>query len=172
KVLPSIQRKQGPELQAGMVVTDTGSGAILALVGSRKADETGGFNRALKAQRPVGSLLKPFVYLLALAQPDRFSLATWVDDSPVEVTQPNGKTWRPKNSDGKSHGTVTLTSALARSYNQATVRVGMEVGPDRLSELLKVLAGLKATPNPSLILGAVDLNVMSMTQMYQFLASG
>ena len=50
---------------------------------------------------------------------------------------------------------MTLTSALARSYNQATVRVGMEVGPDRLSELLKVLAGLKAAPNPSLILGAV-----------------
>jgi len=172
KVLPAIERKQGPELQAGMVVTDTSSGAVLALIGNRKADEHGSFNRALQAQRPVGSLLKPFVYLLALAQPDRFSLASWVDDSPVEVTQPNGKPWRPKNSDGKSHGTVTLTSALARSYNQATVRVGMEVGPDRLSELMKVLAGLKASPNPSLILGAVDLNVLSMTQLYQFLASG
>jgi penicillin-binding protein 1B len=155
-----------------MVVTDTRTGEVLAVVGNRKAGEPGSFNRALQAQRPVGSLLKPFVYLLALAQPDRFSLATWVDDSPVEVTQPNGKPWRPKNSDGKSHGTVTLTSALARSYNQATVRVGMEVGPDRLSELMKVLAGLKAQPHPSLILGAVDLSVMSMTQMYQFLASG
>jgi penicillin-binding protein 1B len=172
KVLPAVQRKQGPELQAGMVVTDTGSGAVLALIGNRNVGEHGNFNRALQAQRPVGSLLKPFVYLLALAQPDRFSLASWVDDSPVEVTQPNGKPWRPKNSDGKSHGTVTLTSALARSYNQATVRVGMQVGPDRLSELLKVLAGLKVAPNPSLILGAVDLNVMSMTQLYQFLASG
>jgi penicillin-binding protein 1B len=172
KVLPAIERKQGPGLQAGMVVTDTTSGAVLALIGNRDPDEHGAFNRAMQAQRPVGSLLKPFVYLLALAQPDRFSLASWVDDSPVEVTQPNGKPWRPKNSDGKSHGTVTLTSALARSYNQATVRVGMQVGPDRLAELLKVLGGLKAAPNPSLILGAVDLNVLSMTQLYQFLASG
>ncbi|MEO8160767.1 MAG: penicillin-binding protein 1B, partial [Arenimonas sp.] len=172
KTLPSIERKQGPALQAGMMVTDTNNGEVLALVGNRKVDEPGSFNRALQAQRPVGSLLKPFVYLLALAQPERFSLASWVDDSPVEVTQPNGKTWRPKNSDGQSHGTVTLTSALARSYNQATVRVGMEVGPDRLSELMKVLGGLKVAPNPSLILGAVDLSVMSMTQMYQFLASG
>jgi penicillin-binding protein 1B len=172
KVLPAVERKQGPPLQTGMMVTDTRSGEVLALIGNRKTDEHGSFNRALQAQRPVGSLLKPFVYLLALAQPDRFSLASWVDDSPVEVTQPNGKAWRPKNSDGKSHGTVTLTSALARSYNQATVRVGMQVGPDRLSELMKVLAGLKATPNPSLILGAIDLNVLSMTQMYQFLASG
>ena len=170
-VLPRAERKQGPALQAGMVVTDTDTGEVLAVVGNRKSDEPG-FNRALEAVRPVGSLLKPFVYLLALAQPEKYSLASWVDDSPVEVTQPNGKTWRPKNSDGKSHGTVTLTSALARSLNQATVRVGMDVGPDRLAALLKVLGGLKADPNPSLILGSVDLSVFSMTQMYQFLASG
>jgi penicillin-binding protein 1B len=95
-----------------------------------------------------------------------------VSDSPIEVTQPNGKTWRPKNSDGKSHGTVTMSTALARSYNQATVRVGMDIGPERLVELLKVLGGLRAKPNPSLILGSIDLSVFSMTQMYQFLASG
>jgi penicillin-binding protein 1B len=88
------------------------------------------------------------------------------------VTQPNGKPWRPKNSDGKSHGTVTMAQALARSYNQATVRVGMEVGPDRLAELMQVLGGTKMTPRPSLILGAVDLSVFSMAQAYQFLASG
>lgn len=171
ETLPRAERKQGPTLQAGMVVTDTSTGEVLAVVGNRKSEEPG-FNRALEAVRPVGSLLKPFVYLLALAQPDKYSLSSWVDDSPVQVTQPNGKPWRPKNSDGRSHGTVTVTTALARSYNQATVRVGMEVGPDRLVELLKVLGGLQAKPNPSLILGSVDLSVFSMTQMYQFLASG
>ncbi|MEO7252450.1 MAG: penicillin-binding protein 1B, partial [Arenimonas sp.] len=170
-MLPRAERKKGPALQAGMMVTDTGTGEVLAVVGNRNPDEPG-FNRALEAVRPVGSLLKPFVYLLALAQPDRYSLASWVNDNPVEVTQPNGKPWRPKNSDGKSHGSVTLASALARSLNQATVRVGMDVGPDRLAELLKVLAGLHAEPRPSLILGAVDLSVFSMTQAYQFLASG
>ncbi len=169
--LPLIKRKQGPELQAGMVVTDTAGGEVLAMVGNLRASEPG-FNRALEAQRPVGSLLKPFVYLLALAQPERYSLAGWVDDSPVQVTLPDGKTWNPQNSDGKSHGQVTLTAALAHSYNQATVRVGMDVGPDRLADLLKVLGGLRAKPNPSLILGSVDLSVFSMTQMYQFLASG
>lgn len=169
--LAKVERKQGPSLQAGVVVSDTSSGEVLAMVGNRHSDQPG-FNRALEAQRPVGSLLKPFIYLLALAQPDRYSLASWVDDSPVEVTQPNGQPWRPKNSDGQSHGTVTMATALARSYNQATVRVGMDVGPERLADLLKVLAGLRAKPRPSLILGSVDLSVFSMTQMYQFLASG
>ena len=143
--LPKVERKQGPALQAGMVVTDTATGEVLAVVGNRRADEPG-FNRALEAQRPVGSLLKPFVYLLALAQPDRYSLASWVQDTPVEVTLSSGKPWRPKNSDGRSHGTVTLGAALARSLNQATVRVGMQVGPDRLADLMKALGGGRIQP--------------------------
>ncbi len=169
--LGKVQRKDGPTLQAGMVVTDSNSGEVLAMVGNKNVDQPG-FNRALEAQRPVGSLLKPFVYLLAFAQPDQYSLSSWVDDGPVEVTQPNGKTWRPTNSDGQSHGTVTMATALARSYNQSTVRVGMDVGPERLSELLKVLGGLQSESRPSLILGSIDLSVFSMAQMYQFLASG
>jgi len=169
--LGKVQKKDGPALQAGMVVTDTGTGEVLAMVGNRAAAQPG-FNRALEAQRPVGSLLKPMVYLLALAQPDRWSLATPVDDAPVTITLPNGKSWSPGNSDGQSHGRVSLQQALSQSYNQATVRVGMDVGPERLAELLKVLAGLRAPANPSLILGSVDLSPFAMAQVYQFLASG
>lgn len=169
--LAKVQRKDGPALQSGMVVTDTRTGEVLAMVGNRNTD-TPGFNRALEAQRPVGSLLKPMVYLLALAQPGTWSLATPVEDAPVNLTLPNGRTWNPENSDGRSHGRVSLGDALAHSYNQATVRVGMEVGPERLAELLKVLAGLRAPANPSLILGSVDLSPFAMAQVYQFLASG
>nr|WP_245570635.1 penicillin-binding protein 1B [Arenimonas composti] len=169
--LGKVQRADGPPLQAGLVVTDAHAGEVLAMVGNRVPDQPG-FNRALEAQRPVGSLLKPMVYLLALAQPDRWSLATPVEDTPVTVTLANGRTWSPDNADGRSHGTVSLMDALSRSYNQATVRIGMDVGPDRLAELLKVLAGLRAPANPSLILGAVDLSPFAMAQSYQFLASG
>ena len=95
-----------------------------------------------------------------------------MDDAPVTITLPNGKSWSPGNSDGRSHGRVSLLDALSNSYNQATVRVGMDVGPDRLAELLKVLAGLRAPANPSLILGSVDLSPFAMAQVYQFLASG
>lgn len=170
-VLPKIERKQGPALQAGVVVTDVRSGAVEAAVGNRRIDQPG-FNRALEAQRPVGSLLKPFVYLLALAQPGRYALATVVDDAPVSVTLSNGRRWNPGNADGRSHGRVRLIQALAQSYNQATVRVGLDVGPERLSDLMKVLAGLTPAPHPSLILGAVDLSPYAMAQLYQFLASG
>lgn len=169
--LKALQTGKRPPLQAGLVLTDVHDGDVLAVVGSGKVSQPG-FNRAVEAQRPVGSLLKPFVYLLALAQPDKYSLASFVDDSPVTVPLGKGRSWTPGNSDNRSHGSVRLVDALARSYNQATVRVGMQVQPARLADLLQVLAGIKADPNPSLILGAADQSPYAMAQLYQFLASG
>ncbi|MBJ6985368.1 penicillin-binding protein 1B [Luteimonas sp. MC1750] len=170
RTLGALDSSKRPALEAGMVLTDVHSGQVVAVVGSRDFAMPG-FNRAIEAHRPVGSLLKPFVYLLALALPDRYSLASWVDDSPVTVTLQNGKRWTPGNSDGKSHGSVRLIDALARSYNQATVRVGMAMRPERLAQLIQQLAGIEAVANPALILGSVDQTPYAMAQLYQFLAS-
>jgi penicillin-binding protein 1B len=171
RTLEALDKQDRPPLETGVVVTDVHGGQVVAVVGSRTFDKPG-FNRAVEAQRPVGSLLKPFVYLLALAQPGQWSLASWVDDSDVTVTLGNGRRWSPDNSDGRSHGTVRLIDALARSYNQATVRVGMQVHPERLADLVRTLAGVEAEPNPSLILGSTDQSPYAMAQLYQFLASG
>ncbi len=170
RTLKSLGNKRRPALQAGLVVTDVHDGEVIAVVGSREFAEHG-FNRAVEAERPVGSLLKPFVYLLALAQPGKYSLASWVNDDPVTITLDNGKRWSPGNSDGRSHGSVRLMDALAQSYNQATVRVGMDVRPERLGDLIRTLAGIDAPVNPSLILGSVDQSPYAMAQLYQFLAS-
>ncbi len=169
--LEHVQRKDGPELQAGAIVTDAETGHIVAAVGNRRIGDPG-FNRAVDARRPVGSLLKPFVYMLALARPNEWSLASWLSDEPIAVNTDDGKVWEPKNSDRRSHGTVTLASALANSYNQATVRLGMQIGPERLSALVQSLSGETVKARPSLLLGSVDLPVYGMAQMYQFLASG
>ncbi|RXR04330.1 penicillin-binding protein 1B [Pseudoxanthomonas composti] len=171
RTIKALENKRRPPLQAGLVLTDVHNGDVLAVVGDRNVSAQG-FNRAVEAARPVGSLLKPFVYLLALAQPDKNSLATWVDDSPVTVQLGRGKRWSPGNSDNRSHGTVRLIDALAHSYNQATVRVGMQVDPKRIAQLIKVLAGIQADPNPALILGSTDQSPYAMAQLYQFLASG
>ena len=67
---------------------------------------------------------------------------------------------------------MRLLDALAQSLNRATVRVGMQVKPERLADLIHTLAGIQASSNPSLILGAVDESPYAMAQLYQFLASG
>ena len=171
RTLKALGNRRRPPLQAGVVMTDVHSGEVIAVVGSRDFAQPG-FNRAVEAQRPVGSLLKPFVYLLALAQPGKYSLASWIDDSPVSIQVDRGKTWRPGNSDGRHHGSVRLIDALAQSYNVATVRVGMQVAPERLADLVRTLAGIEAEGHPSLILGSVDQSPYAMAQLYQFLASG
>ncbi len=169
--LGALSQNSRPTLQAGLVLSDTHNGEVLAIIGARDPGDAG-FNRALDAKRPVGSLLKPFVHLLALAQPGRFALATPVDDTPITLTLPGNRQWSPNNADGRSHGRVSLEDSLVNSYNQATVRIGLEVGVDRLVRLLNVLAAIDAPANPSLLLGAVDLSPLQMTQAYQFLASG
>src|SRR5690606_21685466 len=118
------------EMEAAMVVTGAQPGEILALVGGRNP-RFSGFNRALHASRPIGSLVKPAVYLTALEQPQRYSLITPVEDAPITLDAEPGKTWSPQNYSRQSYGIVPLHQALAQSYNQATVRVGVDVGVDR-----------------------------------------
>ena len=170
RTLKSVGSKGRPPLQAGVVMTDVHNGDVVAVVGSRNVTEQG-FNRAVDAKRPVGSLLKPFVYLLALAQPERWSLASTISDAPVTVSLGRNRNWKPRNSDNRSHGGVRMLDALAQSYNQATVRLGMEVQPQRLAELIRTLAGINSEGQPSLILGAVDQSPYAMAQLYQFLAA-
>ena len=160
-----------PPLQASVLVTDARSATIAAMVGDRHSGAHG-FNRALDARRPIGSLMKPFVYLLALAQPSRWTLATPLYDEPIEVPLRRGESWSPENYDHQSHGQLPLIDALANSYNQATVRLGMDVGVERLSRLIEALAGFAPPAHPSLLLGAADLSPLQTTQLYQFLVSG
>ena len=165
-----LQRPKQPELEGAVVVANPQTAEVLAVVGGRRAGFEG-YNRALDARRPIGSLIKPVVYLAALEQGR--TLATRVDDAPIEVKLARGKTWSPQNYDGLAHGEVPLVRALAASMNMATVRLGLEIGVPRVLTLLERLGvSVEVPPNPSLLLGALDLSPMEVTQMYSTLASG
>ena len=170
KTLDGLGKRQ-PELQAALVVTGAHDGEVQALIGARDPADPG-FDRALDAQRPIGSLIKPFVYLVALAQPQKYSLATLLDDAPVDMVQPNGTHWTPQNDDHEAHGKVALLDALAHSYNLATVHLGVALGIDKVRGLLDSFSlGVEINRNPSLLLGAVDLSPFAVTQLYQYFAA-
>ncbi len=160
------------ELEAAAVVVSATGGEVLALIGGRR-QAYAGFNRALDAVRPIGSLIKPVVYLLALSQPERYSLISLLDDSPVYVPGAKGKIWAPKNYDKVSHGEVPLHTALAKSYNQATVRLGIDLGVPQVKRTLQNLGVARPVDAyPSLLLGAVSLTPIEVAQVYQTLAAG
>lgn len=160
-------------LQGSAVVTDKNSGEVLAAVGGRDPAYAG-FNRVLNAVRPIGSLIKPAVYLTALSRPQRYSLITRLEDGPLKYkVRRDGSVWEPKNADGRYHGRVLLFDALAHSYNIATARLGLEIG---IEEVLRTLRDMgverELNPYPSVLLGAAELSPYEVTQMYQTLAGG
>ncbi|MEA2094416.1 MAG: penicillin-binding transpeptidase domain-containing protein, partial [Pseudomonadota bacterium] len=159
-------------LQAAAVVTSIQGGEVLALAGGRHP-KFAGFNRALDAYRQVGSVIKPAVYLTALEHPEDYTLATLLDDGPLTWTAPNGDTWSPRNYDKQFHGKIPLYDALAHSYNTATARLGLDLGMNPIISTLRRLGvDHDFRPYPSLVLGAVELSPLQVTQMYQTLASG
>lgn len=159
------------DIQAGMVVTSVGSGEILALIGD-KNPRFPGLNRALDAHRQIGSLMKPFVYLTALEQPQTYNLGTLISDDPVSIKGGDGKMWEPKNADNLSHGNMPLYRALANSENQATVRLGMQITVKAVAKTVK-LAGYDGELQqvPSMLIGAVDMSPIEVTNMYHTLAA-
>jgi penicillin-binding protein 1B len=159
-------------LQGAIIVTAPQSGEALAVVGGRNRGGAG-FNRALDAVRPVGSLIKPAIYLAALEQPGRYTLASRILDEPISIPTATGTPWQPKNYDDRVHGRISLYEALVKSYNLATVRLGMEVGLDQVTNSLQRLGVERPLdPFPSLLLGAAELSPVEVTQMYQTLAGG
>ncbi|WP_043692756.1 penicillin-binding protein 1B [Luteibacter sp. 9133] len=162
--------KRGAAAQAAAVVTDTTNGSVLAVVGSRDPGEQG-FNRALDARRSIGSLVKPLVYLVALAQPSKWSLASIVDDSPINMRQPDGTPWTPQNDDREVHGQVPMLDALVHSWNLATVNLGMQVGVGRVKGFLESFGLEGVNPSPSLLLGAIDISPLQVAQLYEYIAA-
>ncbi len=162
--------KRGDKVQAAGVVTDTRTGNVLAVVGSKSPGDTG-FNRALDARRPMGSLVKPFVYLVALTDPAHWNLGTPLDDSPIMLRQPSGKTWIPQNDDNQSHGFVPMVDALAHSWNLATIHLGLAVGVPRVKAFLESFGLTDVNPSPSMLIGAVDLSPFQVAQLYEYLAA-
>jgi penicillin-binding protein 1B len=157
--------------QAAAIITAVGSGEVLAVVGDRNPRYSG-FNRALDAERQIGSLVKPFVYLTALKEADTYQLTSMLDDGPLTVRLENGTDWEPQNYNEESHGELPLYQALAFSYNQATARLGLELGVERVIKTLK-LAGLEKNlePFPSTLLGASSLTPLAVSHLYHTIAA-
>jgi len=166
------QRKLKPgKLQVATVITSPEQGEVLAVIGGREPRQ-GGFNRALDAVRPIGSLMKPAVYLAALEQ--GYTLASKLDDSPLTLKIKQDERWSPANYDRKYHGQVMLHDALVHSYNVSTVRLGLDIGMDRVAESLQRLGvNRKVHRYPSLSLGTAAFAPVEVSQMYQtFAANG
>ena len=173
QTLSAIERDRGlptNSLQAASVISDSQTGEVLALVGGRQG-RVDGFNRALNAQRSVGSVIKPVTVLAALNA--GMSLTDLVNDQPITLTPKSGVAWSPKNFDGNAYGEMPMYLALTRSLNLAMVDLGQTVGLQTVQAQFTELTGRRPkNPYPSFLLGAEAMSPMQTLELYGNFASG
>jgi penicillin-binding protein 1A len=149
----------------GAAVTMAPDGAIKAIVGGRDY-EVSQFNRATDALRQPGSSFKPFVYLTALLH--GFTPQTIVVDGPVWVGN-----WSPRNYSKKYAGRVSLTTALAHSYNSIPVKLSIQTTRKAIIETSHAV-GIQAELEtwPPMVLGTSAMTLLDLTTGYATFASG
>jgi len=172
---PRLRRKNPEErLQVAMIVLDSATGQVRALVGGRdyRASQ---FNRAVLARRQPGSAFKPFVYLAAVTprkDASLFTAASLIEDAPITVMV-DGKPWTPKNYDDRYEGPVTVRRALEGSLNTATVRLAQAVGLPVVIETARTLGvEVDLRPVPALALGVFEITPLALARAYLPLANG
>ena len=156
--------------QMALAAVDPRTHFVKAMVGGIDYKQSQ-YNRATQAQRQPGSAFKPFVYYTAFAS-GRWSPDSTISDSPVSYPDGDGY-YSPRNYDGGFSGPISLRTALAVSRNVPAIRLGQDVGLNRVIEVCRTL-GIKSPMEPviSLPLGAVDLTPMEMAAGYATFASG
>ncbi|MBW4442748.1 MAG: penicillin-binding protein 1A [Plectolyngbya sp. WJT66-NPBG17] len=155
--------------QMAIVSVDPRTHFVKAMVGGVDAKKSQ-FNRATQAQRQPGSAFKPFVYYAAYAS-GRYSPDATILDAPVGY--PDGyEMYYPQNYDRSFGGAMTLRRALEQSRNIPAVKLGQEIGLNKIVEICRSI-GIKSTIDPviSLPLGSVDLTPLEMAGAYATFAN-
>lgn len=165
----AVTLAQRPTVQGALVAMEPHTGRVVALVGGYDW-RVSQFDRVTQARRQVGSSIKPWIYAAAIE-----SGKTAVDtmhDAPFAVTTATG-VWAPSNYDDKYMGSVTLMTALAYSLNTISVQIAVQVGIDRIIEILRGFGISSPIPRHiSISLGTPDLTPLEIAAGYAGLANG
>ncbi|MBN8218751.1 MAG: transglycosylase domain-containing protein [Spirochaetes bacterium] len=167
------QLAQSNRIEGALVVVDHRSGALLAAAGGSRFTLENQLLRFEQVRRPIGSLGKPFVYLLA-HQNLGWTATNLIDDSPMKIRIP-GRVWEPRNYDRQFLGPVSLEAALIASRNIPVLRALEAIGPGGLVTLVQGGADVetgRVPRNLSIALGSYDLSPLEVARLYSILPRG
>ena len=162
--------RAGSRAQAAVVVMSR-DGAVRAMIGGRKVDAAGVFNRATQALRQTGSLFKPFVYAAALES--GFNFDDRIVDKPVTYNIRGSGPWSPRNYGGEYLGEISLTEGLAQSVNTVAVQLSEQIGRGRVADIARRMGiGKQLAKGPAVALGASESTLLAMTSAYAGILGG
>lgn len=171
KVDNSYTLSQIPEVEGAVIIMDTDTGKVLAMVSGYDSNSSK-FDRATQAQRQPGSLIKPFIYLSALEH--GIEPNTIIEDGPIEIYQgPGLPIYRPQNYGKTFLGPITLRTALEKSRNTVTVQLAKMVGLGSIAEIIRRY-GINDDPQKfySMSLGSLETTLSKITSAYGSIANG
>ncbi|PSB40147.1 penicillin-binding protein, partial [Chamaesiphon polymorphus CCALA 037] len=155
--------------QISLVAVDPRTHFIKAMVGGVDYKKSN-FNRAMYANRQPGSSFKPFVFYTAFAT-GKYSPESTVYDTPVRYRDGSGY-YSPRNYGGGYSGAMSIRSAIMQSTNIPAVKLGKEVGLDKVIQTCRTL-GIKSPIEPvvSLPLGAIGVTPVEMAGAFATFAN-
>jgi penicillin-binding protein 1A len=159
---PDLPRQAN--VQAAFLAMDPASGRILAMIGGRDFHQNK-FNRATQALRQPGSSFKPFVYTAALDN-GRFP-TDLLEDNAITIREHDGQIWDPENYDKKFLGPMTLRQGFKQSRNLISIKLAMEIGPERV---VRYAVNMGITNKPKAVysigVGTSEVTLLEMVAAY------
>ncbi|HQE79279.1 MAG TPA: PBP1A family penicillin-binding protein [Syntrophorhabdaceae bacterium] len=158
------------KVEGALICMEVHTGHVLAMVGGRDFEKSP-YNRAVAAKLQSGSAFKPFIYLTALKK--GYDMDTLIPDEPRSYSAGVGKSWTPKNYDGRYDGQITIKDAVAYSKNAATVQLLETIGIGPVKETIRDL-GIDADlpDNLSIALGTSNLSLLDLVRGFSAFANG
>lgn len=158
------------DIQVASIIMDPNNGEILGLIGGTDYSKSQ-YNRALYANRSVGSTIKPFLYYAALE--NNFTASTTFTSEKTTFVFSEEETYSPSNFGNLyPNKEISLASAIATSDNIYAVKTHLFLGSDVLVDTMKrfgVTTNLDSIP--SLALGSQAISLVEMTNAYAMLAN-
>ncbi|MFC3848103.1 transglycosylase domain-containing protein [Helicobacter baculiformis] len=155
-------------LNGAIVVTDTHTGHILAMVGGVDYAKSS-FNRATQTKRQFGSSVKPFIYQIAFEH--GLSSASLIPDVARTFNSNTARNWRPKNYNRKFSGFITLKKALTNSINLATINLVDTIGFDTIYQGLSDFGFANLPKNMSIALGSFGISPLEASMQYSLFSN-
>lgn len=157
-------------LQGAMAVVAVATGEVKALVGARNY-VPGGFNRAVSANRHVGSGIKPFIYLAGLEQLG-LTPRSVVYDTATTFNIPGSRPWRPRNFDRRYRGPMILKAALQQSINLISANIANQITPKQMIETIHRFGVTAAVEEVlSVALGSASISPLEVASAYAVIAN-
>jgi len=164
--------------QVALIALNPHTGQILALIGGRNYGVSQ-LDHAT-AERPTGSIFKPFVYATAyntslngtpLSDGGVFTALTKLNDDSQDFGT-NGQSYTPGNFEkGEYPGMVTAATAIEHSLNIATIALAQKVGYENVATLAHSAGIPNTRATPSMAIGTYSATAIDMAGAYTIFAN-